>query len=168
MKYNSILAVLVAAAFGCSSSESTLDASLRHDSGRDVWSGVDAVVDANGGFDVHHSDAKRDGDGAASSDVAAMDAVTSDVARNDSAVDARADAVADALPDVASVDVVRTDGPPDDDVISSDGGDPLGSACRTTDDCAPGLLCCYPCGIDGCMNVCTRPLPGTHRCPLIP
>jgi hypothetical protein len=33
-------------------------------------------------------------------------------------------------------------------------------------DCAPGLLCCYPCGIPGCMNRCTEPMNG--RCPLVP
>ena len=34
--------------------------------------------------------------------------------------------------------------------------------------CAPGLRCCYPCGIPGCENKCIKPDPGTNMCPLFP
>jgi hypothetical protein len=36
------------------------------------------------------------------------------------------------------------------------------------DACAPGLLCCYPCGIPGCQNQCMQPDPNTNMCPLFP
>ncbi|HEY0512538.1 MAG TPA: hypothetical protein VGH73_11575 [Thermoanaerobaculia bacterium] len=42
----------------------------------------------------------------------------------------------------------------------------LSTLCNTTADCPQGQLCCYPCGIDGCHNVCTTPLRG--HCPLYP
>ena len=35
-----------------------------------------------------------------------------------------------------------------------------GSVCATDAQCATGLLCCYPCGIQGCDNVCSVPQPG--------
>jgi len=41
---------------------------------------------------------------------------------------------------------------------------PLSTVCHTKDDCAPGELCCYPCGIPDCNFVCMR----VKRCPLIP
>lgn len=41
------------------------------------------------------------------------------------------------------------------------------SSCETDADCAAGQLCCYPCGIPGCSNVCTRVVSG-GRCPLLP
>ncbi|MFO0605387.1 MAG: hypothetical protein U0324_19560 [Polyangiales bacterium] len=41
-----------------------------------------------------------------------------------------------------------------------------GTLCGRDSDCASGLLCCYPCGIPGCMNRCMAPMGG--RCPLIP
>jgi len=42
----------------------------------------------------------------------------------------------------------------------------LSTLCATSADCPTGQLCCYPCGIDGCNRVCTKPLRG--RCPLYP
>jgi hypothetical protein len=41
------------------------------------------------------------------------------------------------------------------------------SSCESDADCAAGELCCYPCGIPGCSNFCTRVVSG-GRCPLIP
>ena len=40
--------------------------------------------------------------------------------------------------------------------------------CDTDDDCPQGQLCCYPCGIDGCHNVCMAPLRKGGGCPLFP
>ena len=42
----------------------------------------------------------------------------------------------------------------------------LSTLCNTSADCPAGQLCCYPCGIDGCHNVCMNPVKG--RCPLFP
>ena len=42
----------------------------------------------------------------------------------------------------------------------------LSTLCATNADCPTGQLCCYPCGIDGCNRVCTKPLRG--HCPLYP
>ena len=36
--------------------------------------------------------------------------------------------------------------------------------CNTNADCPTGQLCCYPCGIDDCHNVCMTPV--RKRCPL--
>jgi hypothetical protein len=47
-----------------------------------------------------------------------------------------------------------------------DSGLPLGANCASNDECASGLLCCYPCGIPGCHNRCITPMAG--RCPLFP
>jgi len=41
-----------------------------------------------------------------------------------------------------------------------------GSICTGTEQCATGLLCCYPCGIEGCENQCTVPI--EEACPLYP
>jgi hypothetical protein len=38
--------------------------------------------------------------------------------------------------------------------------------CTVDTDCAPGMLCCYPCGIPDCMNMCTTPVNG--KCPMPP
>jgi hypothetical protein len=43
----------------------------------------------------------------------------------------------------------------------------LRSSCASDNDCAAGELCCYPCGIPGCSNVCTPIAPG-GRCPALP
>lgn len=56
---------------------------------------------------------------------------------------------------------------------ASDGGGAgdaggVGATCSSSDMCGPGLLCCYPCGIPGCMNRCMPPDPSTGRCPLFP
>ena len=40
----------------------------------------------------------------------------------------------------------------------------LSTICHTKADCAPGELCCYPCGIPDCNFVCMK----VKRCPLIP
>lgn len=40
--------------------------------------------------------------------------------------------------------------------------------CDTDDDCPPNQLCCYPCGIDGCHNICMAPLRKGGGCPLFP
>jgi len=37
--------------------------------------------------------------------------------------------------------------------------------CNSDDECPTGQLCCYPCGIDGCQNVCMTPWKG-GECPL--
>jgi hypothetical protein len=36
--------------------------------------------------------------------------------------------------------------------------------CNSDAECPKGQLCCYPCGIDGCHNVCMNPIRG--ECPL--
>ncbi len=54
---------------------------------------------------------------------------------------------------------------------STTGGGGLGEGeiCQDNPDgCAPGLLCCYPCGIPDCMNKCIKPDPNTQMCPLFP
>lgn len=38
--------------------------------------------------------------------------------------------------------------------------------CTTHADCPTGKLCCYPCGVADCSNVCMTPVRG--RCPLFP
>jgi hypothetical protein len=40
------------------------------------------------------------------------------------------------------------------------------SSCASNADCASGELCCYPCGIPGCSNVCMQVSGG--RCPAFP
>ncbi|HQY61914.1 MAG: hypothetical protein IPQ09_16110 [Myxococcales bacterium] len=42
-----------------------------------------------------------------------------------------------------------------------------GDTCADTSECAGGLECCYPCGIQGCVNRCMPPAPG-GGCPLFP
>jgi hypothetical protein len=39
----------------------------------------------------------------------------------------------------------------------AEGGASLGGPCRTLNDCASGLVCCYPCGAVGCTNQCMVP-----------
>lgn len=45
-------------------------------------------------------------------------------------------------------------------------GLPEGSVCTLDEECASGLLCCYPCGVPGCDNQCIVPVMG--GCPLLP
>ena len=54
------------------------------------------------------------------------------------------------------------------EVLFRDGFEGLseGSICTETAQCASGLLCCYPCGIEGCVNQCT--VPSEESCPLYP
>lgn len=40
------------------------------------------------------------------------------------------------------------------------------NTCATNADCAPGRLCCYPCGIPGCQYQCEAPMNG--MCPMRP
>jgi hypothetical protein len=42
----------------------------------------------------------------------------------------------------------------------------LATSCTSSSQCPTGQLCCYPCGIDGCTNVCTTPVRG--HCPFYP
>lgn len=42
-----------------------------------------------------------------------------------------------------------------------------GNPCATDQECAPGLKCCYPCGIPGCTNQCTVPT-ASGECPMYP
>lgn len=42
-----------------------------------------------------------------------------------------------------------------------------GHACTSDADCASGLACCYPCGVEGCRDVCMHVEPGAG-CPEIP
>jgi hypothetical protein len=42
----------------------------------------------------------------------------------------------------------------------------LSTPCTSSSQCPTGQLCCYPCGIDGCSNVCMTPVKG--RCPFFP
>ncbi len=52
---------------------------------------------------------------------------------------------------------------------TSGGGLGEGEVCQDNPDgCAPGLLCCYPCGVPDCMNKCIKPDPNTQMCPLFP
>ncbi len=78
--------------------------------------------------------------------------------------------------DVADVidaaDVVDAADVPDAVDASDAGTDASGLAagepCSGDAMCATGLLCCYPCGIPGCVNRCSAPFAGTGRCPLLP
>lgn len=47
---------------------------------------------------------------------------------------------------------------------TGDGG--VGTGCSSNDQCKKGLLCCYPCGVQGCDNQCMPPDPSTGGCPL--
>lgn len=38
--------------------------------------------------------------------------------------------------------------------------------CTSHSQCPQGQLCCYPCGVPDCSNICMTPVRG--RCPLIP
>ncbi|HEV2851183.1 MAG TPA: hypothetical protein VHC97_00110 [Thermoanaerobaculia bacterium] len=40
------------------------------------------------------------------------------------------------------------------------------TACTSNADCPPDQLCCYPCGIEGCSNVCMTPW-RKNQCPPI-
>lgn len=40
----------------------------------------------------------------------------------------------------------------------------LTTYCTSSAECPTGQLCCYPCGIDGCSNICMQPV--NKRCPL--
>jgi len=40
------------------------------------------------------------------------------------------------------------------------------TTCNSNDDCPTGQICCYPCGIDGCENICMAPWGKTGECPL--
>jgi hypothetical protein len=40
------------------------------------------------------------------------------------------------------------------------------TGCTSNDQCPAGKLCCYPCGIDGCTNMCITPIKG--HCPHFP
>ncbi len=42
----------------------------------------------------------------------------------------------------------------------------LSTSCTSSSQCPTGQLCCYPCGIDGCTNVCMNPMRG--HCPFFP
>ena len=42
-----------------------------------------------------------------------------------------------------------------------------GEQCGASEECKTGLLCCYPCGIQGCENECMAPDPN-GQCPLFP
>ena len=42
------------------------------------------------------------------------------------------------------------------------------SSCASDADCVGGELCCYPCGIPGCSNVCTPVSGSGGRCPALP
>jgi hypothetical protein len=42
----------------------------------------------------------------------------------------------------------------------------LSTSCTSSSQCPTGQLCCYPCGIDGCSNVCMNPVRG--HCPFFP
>ena len=64
-----------------------------------------------------------------------------------------------------------TSGTDTTDASSSTGGGGLGEdeVCQDDPDgCAPGLLCCYPCGVPDCLNKCIKPDPNTQMCPLFP
>ena len=41
------------------------------------------------------------------------------------------------------------------------------TGCTSNDQCPTGQLCCYPCGIEGCENVCMPPWKN-GECPLFP
>ena len=41
-----------------------------------------------------------------------------------------------------------------------------GQLCTSNSQCPEGTLCCYPCGIPGCHDMCLKPLHG--HCPFFP
>ncbi len=47
-----------------------------------------------------------------------------------------------------------------------DGGG-VGESCTLDAECSAGLKCCYPCGVPGCSNQCTAPMPD-GQCPMYP
>lgn len=50
------------------------------------------------------------------------------------------------------------------DTNTGDAGE--GEQCGSDNDCEHGLICCYPCGIEGCgSNVCTEPWEHADACP---
>lgn len=62
-----------------------------------------------------------------------------------------------------------TDTDTDSSSTTSGGGLGEGEICQDQPNaCAPGLLCCYPCGIPDCMNKCIKADPQTMMCPLFP
>ncbi len=53
-------------------------------------------------------------------------------------------------------------------VCYPDGAGESGDLCTGDHPCGDGLLCCYPCGIQGCRNSCMAPWPNTKSCPMFP
>jgi hypothetical protein len=66
---------------------------------------------------------------------------------------------------VCSANMVGVDTSNGTECSTGDGG--AGTLCGSDFECAPGLKCCYPCGIPGCENQCMTPAPDGH-CPLFP
>jgi hypothetical protein len=52
-------------------------------------------------------------------------------------------------------------------VIADPATEIASSTCTSSSQCPPGLLCCYPCGLPACHNVCSRPNAGGN-CPVFP
>jgi hypothetical protein len=42
----------------------------------------------------------------------------------------------------------------------------VSTTCHSDEECPTGQLCCYPCGIEGCENICMAPWGKTGECPL--
>jgi hypothetical protein len=107
----------------------------------------------------------------------AGDAPVADAAVHDAAVhDAP---VPDApVPDAAIHDAAIHDAASAEDAVAPDGGfavsgEACGSSAQDLDagarSCAPGLVCCYPCGMAGCVDQCRVPDPSwTDGCPAYP
>lgn len=128
--------------FGCGGSEGS-DGAPTGDTGADV------TLDASG--DASPRDSSID---STSGDSTASDSAIADTGGADSAIGSDATDAADARD---AADAAET----------KEGGLPEGSDCTSTDECASGLACCYPCGIPDCHDKCIKPEPD-GRCPLFP
>ncbi|MBK8173408.1 MAG: hypothetical protein IPK60_24165 [Sandaracinaceae bacterium] len=124
----------------------------------DAPSSVDAGVD---------SGAPADAGGQV--DAGSMHAGAADLgvdAALDQGIDAGADFGVDAFVVDLGVDASAIDLGNDASEFDAGAFAALGETCGGEDpSCAPGLACCYPCGIPGCMNTCATPCePGSPGC----
>lgn len=129
----------------------------------DAHSSTDSLLDDGSEISADSADTAAADVLAAPDSAAAKDAIAVDSAE----ISAYS---ADSTPSdvIASVDAADTTAPAD----TTSGGQ-VGEQCGGPGEgpCAKSLVCCYPCGIPGCLNKCTVPCSGgpcMNGCPMLP